>query len=554
MGFYIGNIEINNIYIGSTQVSNAYVGSNQIYSDVSVDAVMFIAKQSNSTVGLNKISTGQTLEYSYDGEDWSSMTTATTITLTNSGDTVYIRGTLTSNNTELNYTNFTMSGDIKLRGKLNTIWNYSDSSASLKEYCGYYLFNNCTALTEASGLVLPATSIAEHCYHNMFNSCTSLTTAPQLPATTLAESCYSGMFGYCTSLTTAPTLPATTLETYCYGSMFDGCTSLTTAPVLPATTLAYGCYSFMFNYCTSLTTAPVLPATTLANNCYYNMFADCTSLTTAPSILPATTLANNCYEGMFQGCRSLTTAPQLPATTLADYCYTGMFNGCTSLNYIQCLATDTSATNCTDYWVYGVANNGTFVKDANMSAWTTGNSGVPSGWTLINDGFKWTPTQSGLLSSSGVTYSGSTWAFGTDADGDYYTNNGLGEMIPLGYQINGTERFRIKFKYNHTDGRQLLGNYYGYNDGQFTYRFFLYNGQTFDLGSISEGHHRISTQISAENVLLDYEIGNYYIKEYNGSVIVQGTPVQYVAPSDNMLYVGTDGDSTIKIYEIAILN
>ena len=67
MGFYIGNIEISNIYVGTTQISNAYIGSSQIYGGgTSVDGVMFTAKQSNSTVGLASISTGQTLEYSTD--------------------------------------------------------------------------------------------------------------------------------------------------------------------------------------------------------------------------------------------------------------------------------------------------------------------------------------------------------------------------------------------------------------------------------------------------------------------------------------------------------
>ena len=499
MGFYIGNIEINNIYVGGTEIVSAYVGSSQIYGGVS-DAVTFTAKQANSTIGLSQISTGQTLEYSTDKTIWNNMTTATTITLTNSGDSVYVRGILTSNNTNSNYTQFTMSGDIKATGNINYLWNKDTPYTALKEYCGYRLFSGCTALTEVINL--------------------------SLPATTLAYSCYRGMF--------------------------QDCTSLTTAPVLPATTLASQCYAYMFTNCSGLTTAPELPATTLANNCYEGMFEGCTSLTTAPE-LPATTLAVGCYESMFRNCTSITVAPQLPATTLVNSCYAYMFSGCTNLNYIKCLATDISATDCTSNWVDGVASTGTFVKDPSMTGWTTGTSGIPSGWTVQDDRLRWTPTPSGLLSSSGVTYSGSTWTFGTDADGDYYTNNGAGEIIPLGYLIDGTERFRIKFKYDHTDGRQLLGNSFGYNDGQFTYRLFLYEGQTFDMGDVGGGANRISTQVYSENVLLDYEIGNYYIKDYNGSVIVQGTPNQYVAPQDNMLYVGTDGDSTIKIYQIEIL-
>ena len=254
-------------------------------------------------------------------------------------------------------------------------------ATTLEAYCYQSMFLDCTNLTTAPS-ILPATTLAEGCYYYMFAGCTSLTTAPELPATTLAESCYASMFQECTNLTTAPSiLPATTLADYCYQSMFQGCTSLTTAPELPATTLAESCYASMFQECTNLTTAPELPATTLVYGCYGYMFDYCTSLTTAPE-LPATTLAEYCYQSMFYGCTSLTTAPELPATTLTPDCYRQMFYNCTSLNYIKCLATDISAVGCTNGWVGGVASAGTFVKNSNMSSWTTGVNGIPNGWTV----------------------------------------------------------------------------------------------------------------------------------------------------------------------------
>lgn len=153
--------------------------------------------------------------------------------------------------------------------------------------------------------------------------------------------------------------------------------------ILPASTMVDECYNSMFYNCTSLTAAPVLPATTLAENCYGGMFSGCTSLTTAPE-LPATELAVGCYYGMFAGCTSLTAAPELPATTLAEFCYGTMFRGCTSLNSITCLATNITADKCLSSWVDGVAASGTFIKAASMSSWTTGNSGIPSGWTVVD--------------------------------------------------------------------------------------------------------------------------------------------------------------------------
>ena len=252
-------------------------------------------------------------------------------------------------------------------------------ATTLTKGCYEGMFQNCTSLTTVPQL--PATTLSTQCYYGMFYGCSALTTAPELPATILATRCYENMFSGCSSLTTTPELPTTTLIQYCYSNMFWGCTNLTAASELPATTLVEGCYDSMFGNCTSLTTAPELPATTLAESCYSNMFYDCSALTTAPE-LPATTLSSYCYTYMFSGCSSLTTAPELPATILADHCYQYMFSGCSSLNYVKCLATDISASSCTGSWLYNVASTGTFVKDANMTNWSTGTSGIPSDWTI----------------------------------------------------------------------------------------------------------------------------------------------------------------------------
>ena len=59
-----------------------------------------------------------------------------------------------------------------------------------------------------------------------------------------------------------------------------------------------------------------------------------------------------------------------------------MFDNCTSLNYIKCLATDIHARDSLTYWVKGVSSTATFVKNPNMQSWPTGDSGIPSGWTV----------------------------------------------------------------------------------------------------------------------------------------------------------------------------
>ena len=128
----------------------------------------------------------------------------------------------------------------------------------------------------------------------------------------------------------------------------------------------------------------ILPATALTDWCYTDMFKNCELLITAP-ILPATALTEGCYSGMFEGCRSLTTAPELPATTLRGWCYKNMFYQCSSLNSIKCLATDISATDCTDVWVSGVSSSGTFIK-ASSADWSgkTSSSGIPNNWEIQN--------------------------------------------------------------------------------------------------------------------------------------------------------------------------
>lgn len=310
------------------------------------------------------------------------------------------------------------------------------SATTLANNCCSNMFKDCTSLTTIS--VPPATTLAEGCYYEMFYGCTALTTAPTLPATTLAEGCYNYMFRGCTSLINPPTLPATTLDVSCYYHMFSGCTALTTTPALPATTLANQCYQYMFENCTSLTRVSSLPATTLASQCYADMFYGCTSLTQAPS-LPATTLARQCYQGMFWNCTALTQAPDLLVETLTNRnssCYANMFQGCTSLvnppviaatrtsqscfysmfkdctslirspklipssispsgykymfqgcsslREITCLATSFYDATCTTDWVSGVAATGIFYKSPNMTSWPTGDSGIPSGWTVID--------------------------------------------------------------------------------------------------------------------------------------------------------------------------
>ena len=173
-----------------------------------------------------------------------------------------------------------------------------------------------------------------------------------------------------------------TLTNWTFQNCFNGHTNLSDASelILPMLTCAASGYKNMFYGCTGLTDAPLLPATTLATSCYEGMFRGCTSLTIAPE-LPALTLAEACYQSMFYGCTSLTSSPVLPASTLVKNCYKDMFNGASALNEVVCLATDKSASDCTNNWLSSVAEYGTFWKASGV-VWGAGASAVPKYWVI----------------------------------------------------------------------------------------------------------------------------------------------------------------------------
>ena len=312
------------------------------------------------TLTKNGTPATSTLAYSFDKTNWTKfgLNSYTETVTVPQGGRIYLRSSNGLSKSNTSYVAFRMSKSHTAGGHIASLLDYRQmgSYSTTPTYSLYRLFYQDTALTDASGIGFAGvTDIGQRGCQRMFEGCTSLETAPALPATKVIE--------------------------WGYERMFAGCTSLAAAPALQMSTLYEKCYQGMFSGCTSLTSAPALPAMTLATNCYASMFYGCTSLTAAPA-LPATTLANSCYEMMFDGCTSLASAPALPATTLAEGCYWGMFWDCTSLSAITCLATDISATNCTYNWVNNVAASGTFTKDAPMSGWTTGQNGIPSGWTV----------------------------------------------------------------------------------------------------------------------------------------------------------------------------
>ena len=174
---------------------------------------------------------------------------------------------------------------------------------------------------------------------------------------------------------------------YIYGNIMSLISSTSFADLTVLTGNSGRNFENLFKYCTRLKNHPtkklVLPATTLQQLCYNYMFANCSGLTEAPD-LPATTIPYGCYWGMFDGCNNLTKAPDLPATAPGRWSYRDMFKNCSRLNSVKCLATDLSVSNCTETWLNGVPSTGTFTKKAGVT-WPTGASGIPDGWTVVEE-------------------------------------------------------------------------------------------------------------------------------------------------------------------------
>ena len=200
------------------------------------------------------LSTG--MKYSVNGGTKTTITSTTNIEGLKAGDKVQFYGNGTSTQVYGNSPNVKIlgSGDgFQTKAYGNTMSLLDEEGFATKTdlpdatFVFSGLFSENTTLTDASELLLPATTLTVGCYYGMFEGCTSLTTAPKLPATTMATGCYRGMFEGCTSLTTAPKLPATTLAKSCYYTMFFNCTSLTSAYVKAAYTEENGECDYMFD-------------------------------------------------------------------------------------------------------------------------------------------------------------------------------------------------------------------------------------------------------------------------------------------------------------------
>lgn len=289
-----GNTTVGIIDLGTREltakvynVTRHFIGSTA-YNPTGLATPLTLEALTEGTIVVNSPQSG--MQYSLNGGAKTTMTETTTIEVS-VGDKVQFYGSGTSI-TKYYDTNRTKiaggTANVKVYGNIMSLLDeegFATNTTLRENYAFCILFSGNANLTDASGLLLPATTLTEYCYNRMFKDCTSLTTAPAtLPAEVLANSCYDAMFLNCSSLTTAPALPAEVLANSCYNAMFGNCTSLTTAPVLPAKTLAEYCYLAMFQGCSNLSSVTCLATNIDATNCTTNWLKNAGTQATAPKL------------------------------------------------------------------------------------------------------------------------------------------------------------------------------------------------------------------------------------------------------------------------------
>ena len=362
---YIGNNEISNIYVGTEEIIGIYAGDLQIYptdfgivTGISLENLVW-AKDVPYSGGTADSGNCSFKVYAYyDSGKRKNVTRDATVSGSlvvpeTTASTREMVGTLTLTAT---YSGFTATGSVDAYQKAVT----SDFS---KEYLTFIVTNGGTIVWRKASNSANNLSISYSINNGTWTTITASSTEGtainvvagdkvRFKGTNSSYSKYGSYYYACRFAGTATCCVYGNIMSLVYGDNFIG----------QKTLQSVGTFSGLFFS-------------------YSKMISD----EEHELVLPATTLTDDCYHHMFYGCSNLTIAPELPAPTLKSLCYAEMFGGCSKLNYIKCLATNISADRCTLYWHNGVSKTGTFVKAASMASWTTGDDGIPTGWTVVNN-------------------------------------------------------------------------------------------------------------------------------------------------------------------------
>lgn len=281
----LGTTQASAMYIGSTLVWEYSGGGGQTQHDYSQDyfTIESLADSNLIKIGKNKSPSNINLSYSTDdGETWTDLTLSAT------------RDIATIN-----------TGDkIMFKGVNNNLATAWDA------YYRFYSTKNINVYGNAMSLLFgdnflnnsEFTSGTSYNLCGLFYGTTTLIDASNLilPALTCTVSCYNGMFRGCTNLVYGPKLlPALDVPKDGYSSMFEGCTSLVEAPEILATTVSGDtalnrmfCMNRNSKVTAAMTKGPVLRITNPLshNNVYQQLFCGNGNLTEVTILVQATNL------------------------------------------------------------------------------------------------------------------------------------------------------------------------------------------------------------------------------------------------------------------------
>lgn len=222
-------------WVGLVTANNTLSYNNPEYKLRSTPLTFEITNDGNIVWKAISSNYVKTIEYKKNNGNWTSITSTTsgvTISVV-SGDIVQFRGNnITYGDAYLNEYNYfggTTAG-FKLKGNIMSLinsTNFATLTAFDSESYGTftYLFYNCIGLTDASNLILPATTLSFGSYQAMFYKCSNLIIAPKLPAAILTSSCYKWMFYNCTNLNNVTCLATNIAASSCLGNWLNNVSS-----------------------------------------------------------------------------------------------------------------------------------------------------------------------------------------------------------------------------------------------------------------------------------------------------------------------------------------
>lgn len=363
-------------------LSNATLAGNKKYNVSRISSSEFAVQTrvANTTIEFNYVSEGDKAQYNMDNAGWTDYAPRQVLTVPEAGTVVLFRSKRTASYENQNHNS-------------STGWPIAGGKPIFSFSQNVYIFGDIMSLKctgdEDDEYIIGTSILNEYEFGGAFWGLHNFDIHPEryfvLSAQNLKANCYQNMFRGNESITTGKhiIISAYKMAPFCCNGMFKECKGFKSAPVIKATVLAESCCQSMFELC-DLTEVPALPATTLAESCYRQMFRGSSNLQSVPKDLLShvTNLEPYCYFSMFEGCSNLKNAPDLPAETLVPHCYERMFEK-TNVSEIKCLATS-FASGSTSNWLNTVPASGTFTKKAGVT-WTSGASGIPSGWTVVEE-------------------------------------------------------------------------------------------------------------------------------------------------------------------------